>query len=123
MIFKRLPFLTVLFLISCGYCYSQSDKQVNPYLLLKDTLFIGIPNYNLSDLGEVKNALSSLPDAKLIYTCETEKRFMLLIKRKTYPDISAIQAKIRTVNRELIIYEKTGGWKSFFSVCEGEIVK
>jgi len=113
----------VLFLTSFGYCYAQADVSENPYPLLKDTLFLGVPNCNLSEFGDLKGALSTLPDAKLIYTCEEEKRFVLLIKRKTYPDISAIRAKIKTVNDNLMIYEKTGGWKSFFAVCAGEIEK
>ncbi len=122
-IVKRLQFIFLFFLISLGYCYSQNKKLADPYRVLSDTLFIGIPNCPLSQVTVVKEVLSSLPDAKLIYTCEAEKRFMLLIKRKTYPDMSAIQAKVRTVNAGLSVYEKMGGWKSFLAVCEGEVVK
>ena len=119
----RIPLAVVFFLISFGSGYAQQDGMADPYPQLKDSLFIGIPGCSLTEFTDLKNLFSTMPDAKLLYACEEEKRFMLLIKRTTYPDIASIQTKIKTVKNKLVVYEKTGGWNSFFSVCKGEIEK
>lgn len=116
-------FFFAIFIITFGYCSAQESKLENLSAKYKDTLIIGIPNYVPSQLDEIKNVLSSLPDAQLVYVCEKEKRFMLLLKRKTYPDVSSIEVIVKTLSSDLLVYEKTGGWNSFFSVCKGEILK
>ena len=119
----RIALAVVFFFMSFASGFAQQGEAANSQRPLKDSLFIGIPGCSLTEFTELKNVLSAMPDAKMLYACEEEKRFMLLIKRTTYPDIASIQTKIKTVNNKLVVYEKTGGWNSFFSVCKGEIEK